>query len=299
MSSTTVDSRGSGRAAAVEKAPSVRDRANTAASATALPGLPVLADVDPVAWEALARRRIFFGHQSVGRNIMDGVRDILQDHPEIGLRVVQTDDASSVSGPAFIEGRVGANRDPASKTDAFARVIERSFGAGDIALHKYCYVDVGRDTNVEQLFGRYATAMSELARVHPDVTFVHVTVPLTTSRGGPGQQLRTLLGRPTEIALNLKRGRFNQLMRETYAGREPLFDLALLESITSEGLRSHTRYGSRTVYRLAPEWTYDNGHLNEAGRRLVAEQLLILLAGLPGAPHAGAPLLADAPGASA
>ena len=36
----------------------------------------------------------------------------------------------------------------------------------------------------------------------------------------------------------------------------------------------------KTFYAMAPEYTYDGGHLNELGRKKVAEQLLILLANL-------------------
>jgi hypothetical protein len=70
-------------------------------------------------------------------------------------------------------------------------------------------------------------------------------------------------------------------MREAYAGRAPVFDLAVLESTRPDGSRVSYTQGADTVYTLAPEYTNDGGHLNEAAKRMVAEQLLIFLARLP------------------
>ena len=39
-------------------------------------------------------------------------------------------------------------------------------------------------------------------------------------------------------------------------------------------------HGLKIYYSMAPEYTTDGGHLNETGRKRVAEQLLIFLANL-------------------
>jgi hypothetical protein len=47
-----------------------------------------------------------------------------------------------------------------------------------------------------------------------------------------------------------------------------------------DGRRSTFTKAGETYYSMAPEYTYDDGHLNETGRKRIAEQLLVLLANL-------------------
>ena len=82
--------------------------------------------------------------------------------------------------------------------------------------------------------------------------------------------------------VNAIRNRYSTLMLAAYSGRAPVFDLATLESTRPDGSRSFFTRGADTAYTLAEEYTSDGGHLNEAARRMVAEQLLIFLARLPG-----------------
>ena len=39
-------------------------------------------------WRELASRRIFFAHQSVGNNIIEGVSSLVLSNPQIGVRLV-------------------------------------------------------------------------------------------------------------------------------------------------------------------------------------------------------------------
>jgi hypothetical protein len=166
--------------------------------------------------------------------------------------------------------------------------LANGFGAesGAIAMYKFCYVDVNGDTDPEQLFSEYAAGIEDARDRFPGITFVHFTLPLMTAGEGMGEQIRTRLGRPTQTRLNVIRNRYNDLLRERYAHRDPVFDLALLESTRADGSRASTRYGGREVYMLAPEWTTDGGHLNEDAQYHVAERLLVFLARL-GAGRAG------------
>lgn len=249
-----------------------------------------LSDVRAIEWEALANRRIFFGHQSVGRNILAGVRKVLERDPRITLRLVQTDAPGGVDGPAFIDANIGRNGDPESKAAAFVRAIESGFGdSGGIALFKYCYVDVLPSTDVDALFDDYVETIESLKLEYPGLTIVHVTLPLKRLRGGKREWVMRLLGRSTDMALHAKRSRYNDLLRAKYEGTDPIFDLAALESTRADGTRSAVRYRGRTVYTLAPEWTNDGVHLNEAAQIRVAEQLLILLATMNDDVHASVP----------
>lgn len=241
-------------------------------------------DVTAEEWAALGSTRVFFGHQSVGRNIMEGMKEVLAAESHIPLNLVTTDTPSSVGGAAFIESSIGTNGDPLGKTAAFTRSLESGLGGErSIALHKYCYVDVQADTDVDVLFAEYKRAMQELVSRHPNTTFVHVTMPLTSLPDSRAKAfVKQLLGRgPDASDLNVKRNRFNRLLTAEYAGRAPIFDLARLESTRENGERTHFRLGQDTVYTMAQEWTYDGGHLNEEGRRRAARALLTFLATLP------------------
>lgn len=230
-------------------------------------------------WEALAARPIFFGHQSVGRDMMHGVARVLDAHPEIPLRVVSADGPEDVGGTAFIDARIGRNRAPESKSAAFLEWV-RAMGdrPGALAMYKFCYVDVNADTDPARLFADYQATIEEARRRHPGLLIVHMTLPLHTADEGMGERIRTVLGFPTQTRLNAIRNRYNELLLQTYGGRDPVFDLALLESTRSDGSRAFTRYRGENVYMLAPEWTYDGGHLNDSAKYRAAERLLVFLA---------------------
>ncbi len=81
-----------------------------------------------------------------------------------------------------------------------------------------------------------------------------------------------------------------ELLRARYLGTEPVFDIARFEAISPEGMMAYRKVGSEKVYLMDARYSNDGGHLNELGRRVVAEQLLITLAeaandrGIPEAP---------------
>lgn len=241
-------------------------------------------DVPAPARAALAGRRIFFGHQSIGGNIVDAMGPLLREQPAPGFRVVSGDSAPD-GGPAFAHAMIGRNGDPVLKTNDFAGRIEGGLGNHvDIALHKYCFVDLVPGTKVDSVFEHYRSTMARLHAEYPRVVFVHVTTPLVTARAGGLKLLaQRLLGRaPTRVAANLVRERFNERMRREYAGREPLFDLAALESVRPDGSREAVAFGGQPGYALFPGYASEDGsHLNEAGSRLAAQALLAFLAELP------------------
>ncbi len=251
-------------------------------------------DVPASSWERLRAERIFFGHQSVGENILDGVRDLLREHPDIGLAVVQLPTPPRIPGPQFSHAYIGKNGDPASKTDEFVRLLSPGGLDADIAFHKYCFVDVVAGTDVKAVFAHYKEQMRKLHEARPGLTLVHVTVPLTTIKLGPRDLLNKVLGRqPSEYTGDILRNEFNDLVRAEYGGKEPLFDLAAIESTLPDGRRESFSFKGRTYFALAPEYASDGAHLNEQGRRIVAERLLVFLAGLPAHTPGGGGAAAD------
>jgi hypothetical protein len=244
--------------------------------------LSALDRVPAATWEELARKRIYFGHQSVGHDLIAGITDIRGSRPQIQLDVVETADLAGLPGPAFAHSGVGSNTDPESKIRDFVKHIEAAGPAGvDIAFLKFCYVDVTAATPVEKLFATYKEAMARIERDFPRTTLVHVSVPLTLPQSGLKARVKKLLGRqPEGYEDNRARAAFNAMLRTEYAGKRPFFDLAAAESTLPDGSAVRVEIGSDTIPCLAKCYTSDGGHLNETGRVVVAREALLVLAEL-------------------
>ncbi len=242
-----------------------------------------LADVPAEAWTRLQGKTIFFGHQSVGYNIIRGFLDLEASHKSLHLNVVETKDASRIAGPMLAHAPVGKNRDPESKIAEFQELLEGGLGEKvDIAFFKFCYVDIDKSSNPEAILAAYSKAMEALKSRFPRVAFVHVTIPLRAPEKGLKEGIKRLLGRSPELDDNRLRAQYNSLLRERYAGKELLFDLALYETLGPDGLRHYSLRNEQEVPVLARAYTDDGGHLNPTGREHVAEQLLIHLLDLAG-----------------
>ena len=232
--------------------------------------------IPAASWDRLADARIYFGHQSVGGNIVEGLRDLSAARSGSQLKIVRSRERSS-SMPALVEFTIGDNGRPESKMKDFAAALQQiDDTAAAIAIFKYCYLDITPETNVELLFVSHRKALHEMRARHPNLTFVHVTAPLTRLESGPRSFAKRLLGKPTTRDANAKRNRFNAMLREQYAG-EPMFDLAKVESTRPNGSRSSFNKGADVVYTLATELTDDGGHLNATGRRAAAQEFAAVI----------------------
>ena len=226
----------------------------------------------------LGSLRVAFGHQSVGYDILAGVEDISRATPALTLNIVES--ASLSPTPGITHFRAGKNEFPLTKIDEFVRIIDGAGAAApDVALVKFCYIDANPSTDVRGVFAHYRDALAGLRARHPRTTFLHVTMPLRTVQTGWKVGVKNLIGRPIGgYADNAKRHEYNELLRAEYGGRQPVFDLAAIESTRADGSRMTFSTNGKPAFALAPEYTYDGGHLNEAGRRYVAEQFLLALA---------------------
>lgn len=229
-------------------------------------------------WTAVAGRTVYFGHQSVGRDIIAGIVRLNEEH-QVGLRVVHTSDPTSIDAPAFVHFRAGNNRDYASKNAALLRLLNaRSHPDGAIVLLKYCYVDILLRADSDVLFAAYAEMVETINFEHPDVTVVHATIPLTTVEGLFLAGARRFLGRPTLREAAAARHRYNELMRAAFSGDHSLFDLARIESMAPNGARATFRVAATAVETLARPNTTDGGHLSAACQQAAASALLDVLA---------------------
>lgn len=252
---------------------------NAAASEATPPLARALARIDALSATERARlaaRRIWFGHQSVGENIIEGVRAILAARPALGLRVITGDGPSPDRGPALVHGRLGANLDPGSKLGGFAERLENAVGTwADLALFKYCYADVHAATDVGELFERHVRVHRDLSERFPHAKLLHCTVPLTAPPSLARRWAKRLLGKPVrEFADNTKRAEFNALLR-AHCGDGCVVDIARAESTRPDG--GVERNGTALYHG----YTADRGHLNEAGALTVAAEFLVALARVP------------------
>lgn len=243
-------------------------------------GVVLSADSTAAASAVLAAQRIYFAHQSVGSNVVAGLERIVREEPALGLRTVLTRDPELLTGaPAFVHFLAGRNGDPASKNADFIGMLDRRPSRdGAIAMLKYCYIDASSPMSAAEIFAAYQGTIATVRERHPDVRIVHVTMPLTTVETGAKAAVKRAIGRIEDNrAEAVKRHRFNQLMREAYATKEPLFDIAELEARRPDGSRSFFIADGDTIPTLARELTWDGGHLNDIGQRLAAETLVQVL----------------------
>jgi hypothetical protein len=226
----------------------------------------------PVAVEmtdTLETARVYFGHQSVGRDILAGIAEVAPT-----LQVVQLDQLPTVAGGTLAESSIGVNGQPASKDVAFLEAVEH-LAPGEIALYKYCYLDMAADTNPDSLFASYAATLT--AARSSGVRILAATMPVTTVAPAWKRWNKQALGRVTDTDLNLKRQKFNDLVRANYDDRS-LVDLARMESTLENGNRSTIEVAGRVVEVLPDAHTDDGAHLNTRGRRQVATEFVNALA---------------------
>ena len=251
--------------------------------------LSALKAVPETAWIKLSQQRILFGHQSVGYNIVQGIQELLKENPQIKLNILENSHQSEVANPGFIHFPIGRNTDPQSKIDGFANLMKQDIGkTADIAFFKLCFVDFSSSTDVSKVFSAYQTTMDALVQQFPKTTFVHVTVPLTSQPNGLKKLLKgtkkmfkQLVNQPSyDISDNKQKNEFNDLLKNTYQGKAPIFDIAGIESTFLDGKQQVYSSNGKSYLSLVPDYTYDGGHLNELGRKVVAEKLLVFLAKL-------------------
>ena len=150
--------------------------------------------------ERVAGLRIFFGHQSVGENILDAAPDVFAAAGLAAPEFVESENPATASGPAILHTFIGRNGDALGKIAEFDRIMRSGMGNSvDVATFKLCFVDIRDGADTTAVFEAYRDTLSALERDYPDVTFLYTTVPLTTEFGGPleraKRRVKDILGR--------------------------------------------------------------------------------------------------------
>jgi hypothetical protein len=226
--------------------------------------------------QSLAEARILLGHQSVGRDILAGLESLAKELA-VPLRVLHIEGVPPDDGAGVFHSHVGKNGDPDSKCEVFAQLIDRpERPTYDLAAMKFCYADLRENTPLDpqQLVDRYSKLVEQAKALRPDIRIVHITMPLRSDPLEWKTPIKRLIGRSThEDSANAFRNAYNDLLRTRFAG-EPIFDIAAIQSTRADGSRSSFSENDKTIYTLAAEYTYDGGHLNEFGQRIVASEFV-------------------------
>ena len=220
---------------------------------------------------ALNNIRVFIAHNSVGNYTFD----YLVNNNPFGLAIARDNldplsngmNAFWINGCRYLLG-IGAdlNGNPEGKLNAFRTLLaSKNAGNAHIAFLKFCYVDILASTDVNALFNTYVATLNDLQNTYRNVTFVHCTAPLESHQY------------PGTANDNAKRHAYNELLRQKYG--EMLFDLAAIEAVDSSGNQVFSSGGACPA--MAPEWTSDGGHPNNAGCNRVASALISFLAQVP------------------
>lgn len=229
----------------------------------------------------LATTKIYFGHQSVGYNIIDAIK--LKIPNASGLNIIETDDPESFNKPVFAHSKNGENFKPETKIAAFVNKMNSGIGDKvDVAFFKFCYVDITSDTDVNKLFNEYKKSMDSLKKKYPKTLFLHITVPLTSENSIGIKNIiksfiKTLLGKTSRnVYDNIQRMRFNMLLKNEFG--DSVFDLSAIESTDTSGEMILSNKGGIKHPTLLHQYTNDGGHLNEDGSRLVSSGFLKFIA---------------------
>jgi hypothetical protein len=241
--------------------------------------LSALDQVPDAVWARLRTQRIYFGHQSVGENVLAGLLWVLERKPRIGLRVISASQPGAFTEPGLIHGPIGVNGDAQSKIDGFDTVVRGPDGAQlDVAFMKFCYVDVAAGSDPQAIVSAYRSTIDSISRERPGLRLIHTTMPLTALDIGRKALVKRSLGFPSAgESANPVRGSYNEALRESFA-RKAILDIAAIESKAPGHEGQTLASGGRNWPTLAPELTTDGGHLNTGGSVLVARELLLLLA---------------------
>lgn len=258
---------GEGSAAPVATTPPLTTTGTSTPPPPGKPGKGVVGVEGIAAFDALkpddAKRlktsRIFFGHQSVGNNLIEAAKGL-------GYTFKYALRGADLAAMGLSEAPVADNRDPLRKVKSFAELMvkEKIGERADLAGFKLCYVDFEDSLKTGGLEKTYATRIAELRMAYPQLKFFHVTPPLTTDNP----------------AFNKQRLEFGEFLKKTYADQDVVVDLAAVESQQPDGTPC-TLGGHRA---LCSQYASDNGHLKGEGATRGAKVLLYAFARALGAP---------------
>jgi len=225
--------------------------------------------------EIIGKKNIYFGHRSVGENIIEGLKKINSASGQNYLIINELKDNITFEGNYFVHSNIGHNGDPQSKFEEFTKNVNYLADKNlNIAMMKLCFVDITSNTDIDNVFKSYIAMIDSIKKKYPDLTIIHFTVPLKSKSSWIDNIKDKIKDRNNNDQKdNLVRNRYNKLLFSKYS-KEDIFDLAGIESTYANGKREAIVVNGKPCYFLIKDYTEDGGHLNGLGKQLVAEKLI-------------------------
>jgi hypothetical protein len=250
-------------------------------------------------FDLAATRRLFFGHQSIGAQVITGINELADDLGRPDIPVVDVDVTGipatggvvahayvGINGDGFTKTRGDHPHEPGATASWGERIRDGLSSEIDTAVLKFCYADlrpgsvhwVG-DTQVgytpAELFAEYKAAIDALVTDFPSIAFIYATEPVVyiydEDDEGPG-------GTGGNHANDLRYA-FNQLVRAEYGHTGRLWDIALAQSTDPAGSRYFNANGSE--YLFLDYASADLEHISGVdgiGRKAAATPLVLIMA---------------------
>jgi hypothetical protein len=241
------------------------------------------ADIENIgtALEQVSNMKIYFGHQSVGYDMLKGL-EAWEEETGVRIQKVESRDLGSKTDASLLHFRVGENKAPLKKIDDFVQMVDQiPKDEASVAFFKFCYIDFPKDADVDALFKVYKQKMLELKAQSGNCRIVLCTVPVTTLQKGPKALAKKVLGKDLNHSReNIRRNMFSDRIRTELGDDFPVFDLARVESTLPDGSTETFKYKGNYHPRLPEQYTRDQGHLNDFGAKIVSYNLIAFLSEL-------------------
>jgi hypothetical protein len=229
----------------------------------------------------IGQSKWYFAHASVGECMMAGVANLHASipnfYPLYGVTASSSPPGTTPAGVIYDDARGNPNSygDYQVKLDLFRTAVTNGwrFPAVNIALTKFCFIDIWYATTastVASLFNSYLSTLTNLEAAYPQTMFVYGTMPLTTTDYRYGS---LDFGASTLYWRNV----FNDNLRAwCSANNRVLFDIADIESHDTSGNPCTFIYNSRVCQQLWSGYNVGGTYPGDQSHpgNLVAENLL-------------------------
>lgn len=214
--------------------------------------------------------RILFAHMSVGNDIISGLSAESRTlKKQVVIKKIEAKSSSDIPSGGICHIEIGANTQPLQKLSNFREFLftNNNGRAFDLIGIKFCYVDITNKTDIHALLKEYNAILKVIKERYPHIRFIHFTVPLTTHYSSLKNRMKHFILGDQD---NINRTTYNDLLCETYKN-EAIIDIAAIESSYPDGSRMEHSYLQARHYSLIPAYTTDGGHLNDLGKKRMAE----------------------------
>ena len=223
----------------------------------------------------ISASHIFFGHQSVGANIITGLKELNSEQGSDYILFEKLNNDANLNGSYFVDLNIGNNGDPEGKFRDFVKNVDfLSDKKLNIAMMKLCFVDITKKSDIQNIFNSYVKMIDSLQIKYPNITFVHFTVPLK-SQPTLFNKLKAFIKNRTidDPADNIARNTYNELLISKYPAKY-VFDIAKEESTYPDNKRESISVDGVHGYALIGDYSDDGGHLNKRGQAIIAAGLI-------------------------